>query len=641
MGASARVLGEGALPSAEAALVEAGNRLARESADASVLIFRALDQADAATVRGLTDILQHPGWLALPLVLEVTAEGAQPELEEVVRSVGGAVVEAPAGEQPPAVAWDWRSLPSDVLQVLRAGAAVGPVFEVDIVAHLLGLPPLLVLDRLQLAADAGAPLVDRGEGRLSLPSKVAAALRESMLPSLLHAWHARLAESLAAPTARDTEPSPRGVEPPASAWEPARPQARTRAASDTRPPPRVPRHQVAPDTVMCTSVGPVAGSTGSALPRDEARAAAHFEEAGQTEAAGERYLAAARRLGDQGDIRRAREMVERALPLIQRIVSRPVRAESSARAHLTLARLQWQGSGRSQDSSLQDALESVQAARAALSDEVPAALLADLAATRAGVCYDVGDEPSLRAALAELVDASQALLAAGETVEAARLLNDQAAIHLRLDDPMQAVTLLNRSRELFERLRQQNPSEPMLVEELAETHHLLARVPLHALSQRGREAEGIDMALDHAQTAERLLSELSNVRGLGRLWETMARLQLARGDVQAAAGLLGRAADVQKRLGDAIGLARSAAGYADLLVSAGRPEEAVSALAESIALNYEKGSPLGLAFNRSSLTRLRATLAPGAEALRESVRRLEEELSGAEQVLGRMPVPPA
>ncbi len=257
------------------------------------------------------------------------------------------------------------------------------------------------------------------------------------------------------------------------------------------------------------------------------------------------------------------------------------------------------------------------------------------------MCYDVGDQPSLQAALTALVNASQTLLDAGETLEAARLLNDQAAIHLRLDNPAQAVGLLNRSGELFERLRQQRADEPVAVDELAETYHLMARVPLHARMQPNREAEAIERALAHAQTAERILSDGSNPRRLGRLWETMARLQLARGDLEAASERLSQATRLQQRLGDAIGLARSAAAHAELLVRAGRPEEAVSALANSIALNYQNGSPMGLAFNRSALTQLRARLAPGAAGLQQALRELEDRLTAAETVVGPTAAPVA
>ncbi len=368
--------------------MEAGNRLARESSDPSVLIFRAVQRADAATVSGLMEILRHPGWLALPMVLEVADDDALPELEQVVRSAGGEVLAAPEQAPMPGPTWDWRDVPGDVLQVLRAGAAVGAVFEVDVVARLLNQAPLRVLDRLQLAADAGAPLMDRGEGRFSLPAELATELRASMLPSLLAAWHSRLAELLRAPAAPKQEPRPRAAAASEHVGATARPAPA--AAVPQAEKARRASHGGGSATNVSglgamregtaarnQNQGLQAGPPGPS--RDEARAAAHFAEAGQAESAAESYLAAARRLSDEGDWRRARLMVERALPLVERIASRARRAELSSRAHLTTARIQWQGSGRTEGSSLQDALRSLDAAEAALPDEVAAGLVAELA----------------------------------------------------------------------------------------------------------------------------------------------------------------------------------------------------------------------------------------------------------------------
>lgn len=40
------------------------------------------------------------------------------------------------------------------------------------------------------------------------------------------------------------------------------------------------------------------------------------------------------------------------------------------------------------------------------------------------------------------------------------------------------------------------------------------------------------------------------------------------------------------------------------MAAGGQPREACNLLADSIVLNYEKGSPLGLAFNRQALEQL-------------------------------------
>lgn len=64
-----------------------------------------------------------------------------------------------------------------------------------------------------------------------------------------------------------------------------------------------------------------------------------------------------------------------------------------------------------------------------------------LAATTAGVCYDLGDPDSLQRALVELTHVSQRLLDVGEAVLAARSLNDQAALYVSLGDPVRATHL--------------------------------------------------------------------------------------------------------------------------------------------------------------------------------------------------------
>lgn len=657
--ASRRVLGEDAPPAAEAAFVEACNRLARESTHPSALLLRALDRSDEATVRALVHILEQPEWLVLPVVAHVGAADALPELERAVRAAGGTVVTSTASEavsesQP--AAWDWRAIPPASLEVLRAGAAIGPLFEVGLLARLLELPVHTVLARLQEAADLGAPLIDRGEGQLSLPESVVAALRASMLPSLLAAWHERIAELLL--TARTDVPSAApAAESPSRESAPGAAAPQRPAAMDVLPitgpedayvdmfsapsAPAAPPHAEAaaaprrslPDARWSAAAPPAPES------QDEARAAAHLAAGGRVEAAVESYLAAARRLSDEGDPRRARWMVEQATTLLEQIPARTTQALLRSRAHLLQARIQWYGSGSSGEFHLQDAMHSVEAARRTLPEEVPPALVAELATLYAGIAYDLGDLPALQGALEELTAASRMLLAAGEALEAARLLNDQAAINLRLGDPLQAVNLLTRSRQLFEQVHEGAPDDPMGLEELAATDHLLARVPLHAALRPGREEEAISRAFDHARNAESLFENLGRRRELGRLWETMARLELARGNTGAAAEQLSRAIEVQQALGDATGLARSAAAYCDLLVATKRPADALSPLADSIALNYEKGSRIGLAFNRRALETLKSALTASSPSTHATVQALEQRVTNAERLLGRAALP--
>ena len=75
-------------------------------------------------------------------------------------------------------------LPPDVLRVMRAGSVLGSMFDADLIARLLDKPVGAVLEKVQRAADAGAPLADRGEGQFFLPPEAVQALQNHMLPSL-------------------------------------------------------------------------------------------------------------------------------------------------------------------------------------------------------------------------------------------------------------------------------------------------------------------------------------------------------------------------------------------------------------------------------------------------------------------------
>ena len=93
------------------------------------------------------------------------------------------------------------------------------------------------------------------------------------------------------------------------------------------------------------------------------------------------------------------------------------------------------------------------------------------------------------------------------------------------------------------------------------------------------------------------------------------------------------------------GLARSTAALANLYSMTGRLGEAVPLLANSIDLNFEKGSPLGLAVNRQALEAIARMTAqvrgPEAERLRGAVAEVQRRLVQAESVLGRVVLPGA
>lgn len=195
----------------EAVVVELWNRLARQKGARWVVVFDAVEQADDATLAALTQIVQRPGWLAMPLLLVFHAEpsGAAADLLAAVRTRDvEAVVRGEATPVAEAQPIEWRSLPPKVLRVLRAGALIGPGFEVRILAELLAVEPELVLGRIQRAIDLGVPVEDRGEGRFSLPAPALSALSASIMPSLAQAWHRQLGRLLGARAARDTATPP-------------------------------------------------------------------------------------------------------------------------------------------------------------------------------------------------------------------------------------------------------------------------------------------------------------------------------------------------------------------------------------------------------------------------------------------------
>jgi hypothetical protein len=114
--------------------------------------------------------------------------------------------------------------------------------------------------------------------------------------------------------------------------------------------------------------------------------------------------------------------------------------------------------------------------------------------------------------------------------------------------------------------------------------------------------------MGHGRAAESAYRSLGKVRALGRVWETMGRVELTRGRLEQAAKRLDEAARLQRRTGDFIGLARTAAAMSAVYAEARSPLDALALLGESIGLNLEKGSPLGLAYNRKAVETIEAAL---------------------------------
>lgn len=634
---------------AEAVFTARCNTLAEWAGGHAALLLSGLEQMDEVTAQALVRALAS-GCLRLPLILVASRVDGPVQLliQEFQRQEDtAALIDNPAPVPSPAEmrVFDWRTLSASALRVLRAAAVVGTTFDARLVAQLLGLSPGSVLEHLQEAADAGAPLADGGEGRFSLPEDTRQALLERLLPSLCAHWHEQLGgllsrqdaiQEIAQSILSDAEtPPPPSTESDddaagvahAELFEETEPSVQTTASE---PPP-------------ATAEAPVsAASEPEPTPHeDPARAAAHLQAAGRTEAAVRRYLTAVEELGARGDARRGYALANQALGLLDELPPADNRQLLRARLLLARARLQWQGAVLGSPFTLGEALASLDEANQALPASVPASLAGELAAATAGICCELGDLPSLEKALNELTAVSRDLQAAGEAVQAALLLNEQAHVYVRLGDPVRATRLLYQARELYQRLQQSHPKDPAVQLALADNDHLLGRLALHARVRPGREGEALRVSLGHVQSAEAIYRRLDNHRELARAWETMGRLYLQAGQWSAASEQLAQSLKLQQRLGDVTGLARSAAALAELAIHSGHWDEAVQWLGDSMQLNLQKGSPLGLAFNRQALEGLlqAAGSARLGRATVEQLQGLGRQLEEAEGVLGRLQLP--
>jgi tetratricopeptide (TPR) repeat protein len=702
VGLRRRFLGDLPAREEEVSLVEVWNRLAQQAPRPVALLFDAVDAADKPTLEVLRRIVSRPGWLKLPLLLVFRTPdptGAAGALLEALRTAAGpeSVVQAPhpptappspaaapadrapspAVSEPSAAAL--TALPPDVLRILRIGAVLGSGCEVELVAAVLGTDPLLVVDALQRAADAGVPLEDRGEGRIYLPAPVIEALRASTLPSLSLLLHRRVAALLMKPPASE-ERVERAPE-PELASEPARavPQTDDLAAE---PPARETAADALEDETVerkggwpyaeifaGTAIDPeerapaVASPQPKEAPRprlavtsptsvsaDAARAAGHLAAAGEIEASAERYLAAAQQAAAMGATAQAMSHGKTALQLLADLPDSRKRRLLRIAVLLEFGRLQWHAAGPANAANgeprstatrpdetftLAGALEVLEAAKSGLRPDDPTEIAAAASSLIAGVCYDLGDLRSLERALDELSSATRLLLGAGDATGAARLLNDQAAVYVRLGDPVRAAHLLGESRKIFE---ERAAKDPVAMIEMAETDHLFARIPLHVPARPGREEDALSMGLDHAIAAERTYQRVGDGRELARVWETMGRLELRKGRLERASQRLAAAAEIQTQIGDLVGLARSTAALSEVLAANGRYRDALSLLGDSVTFNSEKGSPIGLAFNRRALDALVRTPAVSKEA-GAALSEVRSRLLAAESELGRLTLP--
>ncbi|XXT23026.1 hypothetical protein WME94_15900 [Sorangium sp. So ce429] len=455
--------------------------------------------------------------------------------------------------------------------------------------------------------------------------------------------------SLRVPSALSDRSSP-GASRPSLSWRapadpagPARPVDPGRVVADSlraAAPLGVSLHPASSAPDRAPDRAETASATGAALHSagrraHDARAAAHLTEAGELEEAARRYRAAAAEAAAMGAYVQALSYGQKALSLLDGMPPTPARRRLRIGALAGIARVQWQAAGPDPAFTLAGALEVLDAARALLAPGDPPELHAEVAALTASVCYDIGDLRSLERALEELTAASRLLLDAGDAIGSARLLNDQAAVYVRMGDPVRAAHLLTESRRVFE---ERARVDPVARVELAETDHLFARIPLHVAARPGRESDALSMGIDHALAAERTYKQLGDTRELARVWETIGRLELRKGRLDRATQRLTAAIEAEEGLGDLIGLARSTAALAEVLSAKGLHREALAVLAESMAMNLEKGSPLGLAYNRRALNALVPNISlQGEEA--ELLQKIAAQLAAAEAVLGHLKLP--
>lgn len=547
-------------------LLEAFNHLADTTP--AVLVLDAIDAADPATLDVLGRWVRAPGRLRLPLVLVARRAdgGAAADLLAQLRRVEGNDAVITSEDAPPPAALP--ALPAGAQRVLRAGALAGDAFDAATVGALLELPVEAVLDALQVAADAGVSLEDDGEARFRLTHADREALLGGLLPSVARAWNMRLARLLAP---KEATPAP------------------------TPPPPPEP----APDA---------------------GRAAQHLADAGAWPQAIDHLLAAAGEAAQVGAPTQAVRYVRQAIEALDNLPHSGARRHKRVELLAELARYQAASVGPGHDFTLEGALSTIEQGQALLQADDAPGLRARVAQVHAQVLFDIGTTEALDAALALLTEAARALEAGGQPVEAARLFNDQAAVWVRLGDPVRAHGLLEASRQVFE-ARAREDDEARF--ELAETDHLIARLPLHAEARPGRAADAVRVGIEHATRAAEAYAELGLERERARAWETMGRLELLRRAPDEALTWFERALGVQQQAGDVLGLAASVEGAARALAESGRFDDALSLLGDSLTLNVRKGSRRGVALLQRTLDALvsampvgtREQLAPAIDAL--------------------------
>jgi hypothetical protein len=557
---------------------------------------------------------------------------------------------APATEAPSAPRDLSARLDPDALLTLRAAAVAGDGFSIADLAAVREISPARALEHLQRAVDLGVAFEDVGDGTLRWPPGLAATLRVGLLPSLARTWHQRLAGRAGAATpAPAPVPATPPVSPPLDApvrHTPPReghhlprvkPAIRPEEVFEAPPVARAPTPLPPPAAPAQQVVRPPEGARSDA---DHVRAARHLVAVGDLDGAARQLFAASREAGAMGLSAQALAQGRDALTLLGELPMSDARRRLRAEVLLALGTIQWHGSGGGQDFSLAAAHATLLEARAAVKPGDPAALRGAMAATLAGVAGDLGDVTALDAALAELAETTRSLMAEGATLEAARLLNDQAALLLRAGDPVRGAWLIQQAREVFEeRVEGMDAAalarDPSALAELAETDHLYARLPLHAPARAGRAGDAMALGREHALAALELYKRIGDAREAAGVLVTLGRLELRAGHLQHARERLIEAMGLQESIGDVLGIARASGALAEVEAANGRFDEAVRRLGDSVTFNVDKGSALGVAFARAAYGRVKEAAAGAGDAVaKAALAAFEAELTRAEEVVG-------
>jgi len=522
-----------------------------------------------------------------------------------------------------------RELPAELRRLLRLVAAAEPPVSIDAIAGVDGSSPLSVLERLQQAKDLGIPVIDLGASRVDLPAELRRALVAELLPSLVDRYRRevrglRRSEGAAGAVGEDIPAESMLREATSSTFQRAPSGFRSELGRDQSAP-LGETEDSQPTAGGDTPPGPATGTQDPTLPADPAIASLLTRV---------RDLEHAIAMGLYAE---AIATAEALLGELDRAYDDEETRELRIAALVGLARAHFLGAGSSgrtggSQPSFGHARVSIDAAHALLQSDDSVATLASVEELRAEILYEIGSKECLELALKVIVELTQRYLDAGQALSAAGLLNEQAAIELRLGDSVRAHHLLTRAREVFQEQAARDPHARL---EMAQTDHLLARLVLHVDARPGLETEACEKALGHAHTAEALYSELGRKRELARVHETIGRLEARLGHTKRAQAALGRAAAVQQEIGDALGLARSAGALADLAADLGGCDTALQLLGRSLELNLQVGSLSGLSHNREAVQRMNSS---GAFDGVQELQSLLEAIDRAEERAKSLPV---